>query len=50
MKPAFKVIVASAIVCIIGAAVKDFGAETLGSTMLILGAVGIIFGPMAQDL
>ena len=51
MKPAFKTILASAVVLVIGAAVLDFGGwDILGKTLTVLGGLGIVLGPLAQSL
>jgi len=50
MKPAFKTILGSAVVCFSGAVLVCLGIETPGYTAMVLGGLGIILGPMAQDL
>lgn len=50
MKPAFKVILGSAAVCFLGAVLVHVGVETPGHTAITLGVLGMIFGPLAEDL
>ena len=50
MKPAFKVILVSSVIFVIGAALLEFNFNILGWAITMLGAGGIILGPTAIDL
>ena len=50
MSKAFKVILGAIGFCIVGAILIDCNIQTTGATLIILGILGIIVGPMASEL